>query len=87
MFVTRWKEECNIVGGMFVTRWKEECNLITRKLESKYNDCRSELSQERRRTEELTKLLQDSRNKTIEVCVCMCVSQPALISITRNIVN
>jgi len=50
-----------------VSRWKEECNSIARKMELKMNDSRNELTRERRRNEELTRLLRESRDKTIEV--------------------
>jgi len=52
-----------------VSRWKEECSSIARKIELKMNDSHNELTRERRRNEELTRLLRDSRDKTIEVCV------------------
>lgn len=47
-------------------KWKEECNVATQKMESRVTESRSELSREKRRIEELTKLLRDSRNKNIE---------------------
>jgi len=48
-------------------RWKEECSSIARKMELKLNDSRNELMRERRRNEDLTRLLRESREKTIEV--------------------
>jgi len=39
------------------------------------NDLHNELTRERRRNEELTRLLRDSRDKTIEVCVVCNVLQ------------
>ena len=50
-----------------IYRWKEECNVISRKYESKLSDLRSELSRQKTRSEELTKLLKESRDKTVEV--------------------
>lgn len=58
-----------------VLRWKEECSSIARKMELKMNDLHNELTRERRRNEELTRLLRDSRDKTIEVCVVCNVLQ------------
>jgi len=49
-------------------RWKAECSSIARRMELKVNDSRNELTRERRRNEELTRLLRESREKTIEVC-------------------
>ena len=48
-------------------RWKEECNTITQKFETKVNDLRAEISRQKRRIEELTKLLRESKEKNIEV--------------------
>jgi len=48
-------------------RWKEECGSIARKMEHSMNDSRNELTRERRRNEELTRLLRESRDKTVEV--------------------
>jgi len=49
------------------SRWKEECNTITQKMDVKLTESQGELKNERRRTEELTRLLRDCRNKTVEV--------------------
>jgi len=59
---------CYLSYGL-LWRWKEECSSIARKMELKMNDARNELTRERRRNEELTRLLRESRDKTIEVCV------------------
>ena len=48
-------------------RWKEECQTITQKFEMKVTDLRAELSREKKRVGELTKLLRDSKNKTADV--------------------
>ena len=48
-------------------RWKEECQTVTQKFEAKLADLRGELSREKKRTQELTKLLSDSKTKTTEV--------------------
>jgi len=52
-----------------MSRWKEECGSIAQKMEHNMNDSRNELARERRRNEELTRLLRESRDKTVEVCV------------------
>jgi len=52
-----------------MSRWKEECSSIARKMEHNMSDSRNELTRERRRNEELTRLLRESRDKTIEVRV------------------
>jgi len=49
-------------------RWKEECGSMARKMELAMNDSRNELTRERRRNEDLTRLLRESRDKTLEVC-------------------
>lgn len=48
-------------------RWKEECQTITQKFDTKISDLRSDLSRERKRTQELTSLLRDSKTKTADV--------------------
>lgn len=53
-------------------RWKEECQTITHKFEGKIEEMRSEITQLRRRNEQLTALLKDSQNKTAEVSMCVC---------------
>ncbi|KAK3100104.1 hypothetical protein FSP39_014826 [Pinctada imbricata] len=47
-------------------RWKEECQTITEKFEVKINDLRSEVSQLKKRNDELTSLLRESQSKTVE---------------------
>ena len=49
-----------------IYRWKEECNTITKKFEGKLADVRADLSREKKRVSELTKLLKESTNKTAE---------------------
>ncbi len=48
-------------------RWKEECNTITQKFENKISDLRAEISRHKKRCEELTKLLRESKDKNVEV--------------------
>ncbi|KAL4229962.1 Sodium channel and clathrin linker 1 [Mactra antiquata] len=47
-------------------RWKEECTTIAQKYEGKVTDLRSEISQLKKRNHEVTKLLKDSQEKTIQ---------------------
>ena len=50
-----------------ITRWKEECQTITRKFEAKVNELRADLSREKNRNSDLTKLLKEARDKTADV--------------------
>ena len=61
------KETIRIIDFYVSFRWKEECNTITQKFETKVNDLRTEISRQKRRIEELTKLLRESKDKNIEV--------------------
>ena len=54
-------------------RWKEECQTITQKFELKVTDLRSEMSREKKRVGELTRLLRDSKNKTADVSIENCM--------------
>jgi len=56
-----------------LSRWKEECSSIARKMEHNMNDSRNELTRERRRNEELTRLLRESREKTIEASIVIVI--------------
>ncbi|XP_060561830.1 sodium channel and clathrin linker 1-like isoform X3 [Ruditapes philippinarum] len=47
-------------------RWKEECTSIAQKYETKVTDLRSEMAQLKKRNHEVTKLLKDSQEKTIQ---------------------
>ncbi|KAJ8297998.1 hypothetical protein KUTeg_024529 [Tegillarca granosa] len=51
---------------IFVNRWKEECQTITQKFENKLSDVRSELSHQKKRNDELTNLIKESQEKTLE---------------------
>ena len=55
-------------------RWKGECGSIARKMEHSMSDSRNELTRERRRNEDLTRLLRESRDKTIEARVLIMVA-------------
>ena len=52
-------------------RWKEECAGITAKFEAKVQDLREECKREKQRTSEMTKLLRESRDKTVDVSIMM----------------
>jgi len=51
------------------------------------NDSRNELTRERRRNEELTRLLRESRDKTVEVRVVFIVNTVILWHLCRYVVN
>ena len=50
----------------YLVRWKEECNTLTKRFEEKLAELRSNLTSERKRTTELTRLLKESTCKTAE---------------------
>ncbi|XP_071126425.1 sodium channel and clathrin linker 1-like isoform X1 [Mytilus edulis] len=58
----------NLLTGQqrMCARWKEECQSITEKFEQKIKDVRSELSHVKKRNDELTSLLRESQEKTLE---------------------
>lgn len=58
----------NLLTGQqrMCARWKEECQTITEKFELKITDVRSELSHVKKRNDELTSLLRESQEKTLE---------------------
>lgn len=58
----------NLLTGQqrMCARWKEECQTITEKFELKLRDNRSELSHVKKRNDELTALLRESQEKTLE---------------------
>lgn len=47
-------------------RWKEECTSIAHKYEAKVSDLRAEITQLKKRNHEVTKLLKDSQEKTLQ---------------------
>lgn len=47
-------------------KWKEECTSISQKYELKLKDLRDEISQLKRRNQEVTKVLKDSQEKTMQ---------------------
>eukprot|EP00918_Siedleckia_nematoides_P085085 GHVU01187088.1.p1 GENE.GHVU01187088.1~~GHVU01187088.1.p1 ORF type:complete len:340 (-),score=65.94 GHVU01187088.1:297-1316(-) len=59
-------------------KWKEECQAITQKFETKVSDLRADVSREKKRNDELNKLLRDSRDKVAE-------AERMLMEYTRNI--
>jgi len=50
-------------------RWKEECTSIAQKYENKLTELRGETSQLKKRNKEVTHLLKDSQEKTLQVFV------------------
>lgn len=64
-----WQKQHSIKTNIFFLyfRWKEECQSITEKFEQKIKDVRSELSHVKKRNDELTSLLRESQEKTLEV--------------------
>ncbi|KAK7098014.1 sodium channel and clathrin linker 1-like isoform X2 [Littorina saxatilis] len=59
-------------------RWKEECQTITHKFEGKIEELRGEMTQLKRRNDQLTSLLKESQTKTVE-------AERVMSEYTRNI--
>ena len=48
-------------------RWKEECTTLTRKFEGQVSELRTELGRQKKRNDELVALLNETREKTLQV--------------------